>query len=318
MHNCFSFSERTNQPNDGDKTQLDNDSNNVESVLDADGDSILDNPLDSIETVSELVNQDCSDVVVKRGSLSISVQKFAKLNDSGEIDNETSRTEKQGGSRGRNDYEDVEITAISQDSDFYDIQQTVASKLPASLRFNRNTMSIYVKSSNRQKQELLPSNGEAKASHRRNNSTEDSDNDQSEDIICSPVFIDGNEDDEDFIEACSDQKSFDPSESFEKHSNYDFDDAVQLVQSRHTSAADNSSSFEHFGVQKYEKSPVRSGSSKTNQNFSLMQLLSGNDDDRLRSTVFLRNPRGNQIRTYDPDALYAALMDVKAGESIYR
>lgn len=46
-------------------------------------------------------------------------------------------------------------------------------------------------------------------------------------------------------------------------------------------------------------------------------------DDRkqfmpLPSAVVLRNPRGNQPRTYNTDALYAALMDVKAGESIYR
>ncbi|XP_053680090.1 broad-complex core protein-like [Anopheles nili] len=32
----------------------------------------------------------------------------------------------------------------------------------------------------------------------------------------------------------------------------------------------------------------------------------------------LRNPRGNQPRTYTTEALWAALMDVKAGESIYR
>lgn len=38
----------------------------------------------------------------------------------------------------------------------------------------------------------------------------------------------------------------------------------------------------------------------------------------LPSAVVLRNPRGNQPRTYNTDALYAALMDVKSGESIYR
>lgn len=32
----------------------------------------------------------------------------------------------------------------------------------------------------------------------------------------------------------------------------------------------------------------------------------------------LRNPRGNQTRTYTTDNLWSALMDVKAGESIYR
>lgn len=36
------------------------------------------------------------------------------------------------------------------------------------------------------------------------------------------------------------------------------------------------------------------------------------------SAVVLRNPRGNQPRTYSTDELYAALMDVKSGESIYR
>lgn len=36
------------------------------------------------------------------------------------------------------------------------------------------------------------------------------------------------------------------------------------------------------------------------------------------SQFVLRNPRGNQPRTYNSDALWAALMDVKSGESIYR
>lgn len=35
-------------------------------------------------------------------------------------------------------------------------------------------------------------------------------------------------------------------------------------------------------------------------------------------TFVLRNPRGNQQRTYTTDNLWAALMDVKSGESIYR
>lgn len=38
----------------------------------------------------------------------------------------------------------------------------------------------------------------------------------------------------------------------------------------------------------------------------------------LPSAVVLRNPRINQPRTYNTDALYAALMDVNSGESIYR
>lgn len=43
-----------------------------------------------------------------------------------------------------------------------------------------------------------------------------------------------------------------------------------------------------------------------------------NSMNPMRSAVVLRNPRGNQPRTYNTDALYSALMDVKSGESIYR
>lgn len=49
-----------------------------------------------------------------------------------------------------------------------------------------------------------------------------------------------------------------------------------------------------------------------------MTLLNNGDTSQSPSAVVLRNPRGNQPRTYTTDALYAALMDVKEGESIYR
>lgn len=52
------------------------------------------------------------------------------------------------------------------------------------------------------------------------------------------------------------------------------------------------------------------------QSSRLMELI--RTKDQLRSAVVLRSPRGNQPRTYTTDALYSALMDVKAGESIYR
>lgn len=47
-------------------------------------------------------------------------------------------------------------------------------------------------------------------------------------------------------------------------------------------------------------------------------ILNGTRPAPLPSAVVLRNPRGNQPRTYSTDELYAALMDVKSGESIYR
>uniref|UniRef100_A0A182KFE4 BTB domain-containing protein n=1 Tax=Anopheles christyi TaxID=43041 RepID=A0A182KFE4_9DIPT len=50
---------------------------------------------------------------------------------------------------------------------------------------------------------------------------------------------------------------------------------------------------------------------------ALHQLLSSNGTPPPVAFT-LRNPRGNQPRTYNTEALWAALMDVKAGESIYR
>lgn len=47
-------------------------------------------------------------------------------------------------------------------------------------------------------------------------------------------------------------------------------------------------------------------------------ILNGTRPAPPPSAVVLRNPRGNQPRTYSTDELYAALMDVKSGESIYR
>lgn len=51
---------------------------------------------------------------------------------------------------------------------------------------------------------------------------------------------------------------------------------------------------------------------------STTAILNGTRPAPLPSAVILRNPRGNQPRTYSTDELYAALMDVKSGESIYR
>lgn len=49
-----------------------------------------------------------------------------------------------------------------------------------------------------------------------------------------------------------------------------------------------------------------------------MTVMNNGDCSPSPSAVVLRHPRGNQPRTYTTDALYAALMDVKDGESIYR
>ena len=49
------------------------------------------------------------------------------------------------------------------------------------------------------------------------------------------------------------------------------------------------------------------------------QKLTGGDETKASiGGLYLRNPRGNQIRQYDTSMLYSALQDVKNGHSIYR
>jgi hypothetical protein len=51
--------------------------------------------------------------------------------------------------------------------------------------------------------------------------------------------------------------------------------------------------------------------------FQNLQNLCGDDKTSIGG-LYLRNPRGNQVRQYDVNALYSALQDVKNGHSIYR
>ncbi|XP_055593524.1 broad-complex core protein-like [Uranotaenia lowii] len=63
----------------------------------------------------------------------------------------------------------------------------------------------------------------------------------------------------------------------------------------------------------------RSGSSSTISHSGEVKISSLLNGVAIPPSAFvLRNPRGNQPRSYNTDALWAALMDVKAGESIYR
>lgn len=127
------------------------------------------------------------------------------------------------------------------------------------------------------------------------------DNDENyENIICSPNFIelsnnDEYEDDEedDFViedEICFDEDSKLP--------------ALVPFQPNH----------HEYNDDQFKKTPTQSLKLKDKNNFEHC-LLNGGPPP---SQFVLRNPRGNQPRTYNSDALWAALMDVKSGESIYR
>lgn len=52
--------------------------------------------------------------------------------------------------------------------------------------------------------------------------------------------------------------------------------------------------------------------------FKNLQKLCSTEKKPAIGGLYLRNPRGNQVRQYDVNALYSALQDVKNGHSIYR
>lgn len=271
------FSERINSPsvNDADKTQLDNDC-----------------PLAS-STLENTKNQNCTATCGSSTIPSISVQKFAALSaDSICDENQAEKSQSPAKNVFRRNYEDVEIKPIdvppldmndeNSTNDFVSNDIDIEPKLPASLRFNQKTMSIYVKSSNKWQQQQSTSNRAIKTNFTHPNSSEESDNDNDlcENIVCSPMY----NDQDDTI----DQNHFNKMTETETYSN---DDELEI---KHV--PDDTASYHVINKQ---------------QNFNLR-------DKKLRNLVYLRNPRGNQIRTYDTDSLYAALMDVKGGESIYR
>lgn len=120
------------------------------------------------------------------------------------------------------------------------------------------------------------------------------DNDENyENIICSPNFIELSHNDEydedDFV--IEDEICFDEDSKLPALVPFQPNDFSLLA----------------------EKMPIQS-KLKDKQHFEHC-LLNGGPPP---SQFVLRNPRGNQPRTYNSDALWAALMDVKSGESIYR
>lgn len=164
-------------------------------------------------------------------------------------------------------------------------------RLPTSLKFNRNTMSISVKHTNtndeRFAQRLEPTLSMSNPSSVFN--------EMNENVICSPNF-----------------------------GAIELDGANQSIESE-PNAAQNL--FEPLNFNVNRRTRYHSGDNndddvhdvlkaKEPTNDRLMELLRYKDP--LRSAVVLRSPRGNQPRTYTTDALYSALMDVKSGESIYR
>lgn len=201
---------------------------------------------------------------------------------------------------------------LSQDIEYHVSQ----SKLPTSLKFNRNTMSIFVKKTNHKIDErfrmqqipTLPS-----PRHSQSNFSDDSEN-----IVCSPNFN----------HPIGNAFMLDTATSMMAAATATAATATTMTAA--AAAADPNEStgnFErlHSHGRHYDDNHRKSYQSiedddelKATERRSerLMELLQY--EDPLRSAVVLRSPRGNQPRSYTTDALYAALMDVKSGESIYR
>lgn len=162
------------------------------------------------------------------------------------------------------------------------------TQLPTSLKFNRNTMSIFVK---RTKTTTKINNQPLTAT----NPTDFSDD--SENIVCSSNFSavrhDFNEKTDGTAQRTSNKHHF---ERF--NANHSDDGYTKMYQSTD------------------DDDELRTTRRRDKRSDRLMELLKYKDP--LRSAVVLRSPRGNQPRSYTTDALYAALMDVKSGESIYR
>lgn len=152
-------------------------------------------------------------------------------------------------------------------------------QLPTSLKFNRNTMSIFIK-------RAIDTN--------MCNATSTDFSEDSENLVCSPNI--------NAIERETNQTISNTSNGSERRR--------LRFNARHMN--DNFSKMYHSNAND-DNELVKS---KEKHSDHLMELLQYKDP--MRNDVVLRSPRGNQPRAYTTDALYSALMDVKSGESIYR
>lgn len=172
------------------------------------------------------------------------------------------------------------------------------TQLPTSLKFNRNTMSIFVK----RPATINKSNDEQRYAKRLSttNQTAADFSDDSENIVCSPNF---NSVERDFNETTNGTTA---RVSGNDHHFERFNNANRSDDSGYSKIYQSTDDDDVFRT-------MTRGNKRSDR---LMELLKYKDP--LRSAVVLRSPRGNQPRSYTTDALYAALMDVKSGESIYR
>lgn len=228
------------------------------------------------------------------------------------------------------------------DDDEYDDDdgdEIVEPQLPPSLKYNSNTMTISVKPITAMKRSNQSRNNEkvTRTSDTQNDAgTSNMSTENFENIICSPNLIE--------IPYMDDEYDVDDDMQQQEHhdASYICDDAEMsnaalsnsdepmprlipfgLLQ---TQIKDESAGYHDnmpknlFASSAYRRSMAHNNGKSFNRKILLKKgmTLLNNGGSPSPSAVVLRNPRGNQPRTYTTDALYAALMDVKEGESIYR
>lgn len=195
---------------------------------------------------------------------------------------------------------------LSRDIEYNVLQ----SNLPTSLKFNRNTMSIFVKRrpTTNTDEPMAMQQMPTLSRHSQSNFSDDSEN-----IVCSPnfnqsienVFMIGDVATTSADALASTAGVADSNEPNGSSSN------IERLHLRGRCIDDNY-------TKPYQSIEDDDELLKATERRSerLMELLQFKDP--MRNAVVLRSPRGNQPRSYTTDALYAALMDVKSGESIYR
>lgn len=242
--------------------------------------------------------------------------------------------------------DDDSCCVIEDDVDYDDDDEIIEPQLPPSLKYNSNTMTISVKPITSMKRSSRSRNIERKnqrlvSDARANASGTNLSAESFENIICSPNLIEIPYMDEEY-DVDDDMQQQDPHDSglYDdgemsnttmsngdepmpqlipfgflqkqiKDENTEYEDSIPknlFASSAYRRSMGNVSLTHNNGKSFNRKILMKKG----------MTLLNNGGSSPSPSAVVLRNPRGNQPRTYTTDALYAALMDVKEGESIYR
>lgn len=203
----------------------------------------------------------------------------------------------------------------------YDLQSDDNTRiLPSSLKFNSNSMTIFVtnKSGDATGDESIGGSNQDINSYMTDEQMMNSNNENGyENIICAPnlLSLSCNSNDEDGSYNMNSSNDNLLLNDRQTSSIYDVETNVNSVDS--STKVENRKSNFLPPLLPFDGSKEHKDSRKKYESFLSFEecLRRGGPPP---GGIVLRSPRGNQPRTYNIQALWAALVDVKAGESIYR